>query len=577
MFSKGLSGFSRHSGLRKRAAVFFAAVILAAGIYARFTELALHFANVDDLGVAEIILKNRTGGEMRPFPIPRFYTYAPFQFVFTEMLIRGDHEYRELLFWGRLPSCVSGILGLFVFLLLCRQSGGPPAEKMFLPLAVLACSWENIIYAKQMHNYAIGVTAAAGVMFLYGRSLEEEGFRLKNLLFSAAALAVLSSMQYQVIVFSGCFYAGLFIRGWFVKIKKAVWVRNWAVSGLVYGILIFPMGFFFLRRHLGDNAGAPPWAWGEHKEFLFALPQGVGLAEKAAYGAMFFAKNFFTVFRAHTAFIPETHALYSPAGFLLFFFFAAGLLSFIFTRDSRKRSFGVFFSALALAWVYLVMRQNLTLGPTRHTLILLPVFCFILGEGPGFLGERLLGFWKGGIKDRAGLAFRYGLPALILVFFAFQYGRFLEDRRDLLDESGILEVLEKYDVGLIFSGTRTDQMKHMKRITDYQGKAAARKGSKAAETIAWISRNDIRLDPVLCEQMRSQFNRKALEDNSLQFLPYPCRDYRLVYARREGSGVQVDFSRKVRTGIYTNRLYFYIVTVVPPAVSGAWAGRPENT
>ena len=76
--------------MNKKIYFLFLALILAVGIYARFADLGWHFTNVDDRGVAEVILENNHTNEYGFFPIPRYYTYAPFQYFITPFLISEE-------------------------------------------------------------------------------------------------------------------------------------------------------------------------------------------------------------------------------------------------------------------------------------------------------------------------------------------------------------------------------------------------------------------------------------------------------------------------------------------------------
>ena len=221
------------SDMQKKIGLILLLAILATGIYARFVELEWHFTNVDDRGVAETIFKNRQTNEYGRFPIPTFYTYAPLQFLITPWLISDDQEYRDTIFWGRLPSCLLGILGLFFFIFFYRLYEKEHISRMFLPLALLACSWENIIHAKQMHNYAFGVTACIGVLILIFYNLSLKKISVAQTLINALLFTVCSYAHYQILPLIPCAYLTLFL--YFIKIDQKKWhlFLKFLISGLL--------------------------------------------------------------------------------------------------------------------------------------------------------------------------------------------------------------------------------------------------------------------------------------------------------------------------------------------------------
>jgi hypothetical protein len=211
--------------------IIFLAAIALTGIYARFVELAWHFTNVDDLGIAEIIFASEPRWNV--FHLLITLTNAPFEYLFTYFLISPNQGYRELLFWGRLPSCVAGILAIVALILFYRRYSKGRIWEAFLPTALLACSWENIAYAKQMFSYAIGVLAAALSFVLFVNNLKDK-LILKSLILTSLGLAVLCSMQYQMFLFIPAFFLALFAYHFRKVKKKLVLVRDFVISEIVF-------------------------------------------------------------------------------------------------------------------------------------------------------------------------------------------------------------------------------------------------------------------------------------------------------------------------------------------------------
>lgn len=552
-----------------RGAAVLALVILAAGIWARFTGLEWHFTTVDDRGVAEIIFRNRAAGGPELFPIPSFYTYAPLQFVFTPLLISEKQPYRTLLWRGRFPSAAAGCLALAACTILYCLIDRRRLHRVLVPLAMLSFSWENIIYAKQMHNYAIGVTGVMALLILLWLNLERPRFSLFRMTLNAFALAVISHMQYQLLGMVPVFYLVLFIAGWTEKADRKKLVLNFLFSGALYGALVFPMWFFFLRKHMAANAGAPPWAYGPHEEFLFHPDPSLNPAAKLKYALSFFIRNFYIVFQADTAFVPEEHPLLEPATFVLLILFVLGLIGFVSEKEQKKKLFGLYVCLVLASWFGLVFLDKLTLGPTRHALVYLPFLAVTAEEGLSELFERMR--WK----EPAGTLAAMGISGLMLVFFLLNYGVFLQERRDPVDEARILKILEKYNVDAIGTNVRTDGLSLMPEIEKFK-KKMKRERSGRNLTMAWISRWDVSFGSQNCEEMRAYYNQMQLESSRQAgtmpaLIDHPCSDYKVIYSERHPSNLQVDYSRRTQINIYTNSFYFYVVSRDPETIRKAAA------
>ncbi|MBI3312611.1 MAG: hypothetical protein HYZ83_00060 [Candidatus Omnitrophica bacterium] len=554
------SGIARQ--VKEKGLFLLLAAILLTGIYTRFTELAWHFSNVDDRGVAEIILLNRQTGEFGPLPIPKFYTYAPLQFLITPFFISDSQSYRQMLFWGRLPSCVAGILGIILLAVFYRIRDGRLSGKAVIAIALLACSWENIVHAKQMHNYALSVSATIALFILYAYLAARPVLTLRSLLAASVGLAVIANTQYQILAFIPWFYLALFIPRIRSEKSLAQLAGKFAASGILYGALFFPTWFFFLRRLIKENAGVPVGAYGLSGEFLFRLPEHATILENARYAAIFFLKNFFIVFQSNTAFVPEKSIWLWPVSIFLFALFLAGVAAFITSRQSKLKTLGIFFGGVALGWTVLIVLGKLTFGPTRHTLILLPFFVVVIAEGWEWLWTELppsLAHYE----TRTATILVAGILALCLAYFPV----FLNERRDPFVEEDIVATLEKYKVGIILTNGRSDGLHLMPAVRSYRDKAL-KQMSDPFETIAWISRSELGIPYERCEDYRGAYNfqlmKKARETGTTEPLAsHPCSDYQKVYERKMDSPIQVDFSTRTRVDMYTNGFFFYVFTSDP--------------
>lgn len=538
--------------------------ILLVGSYARLTELSWHFTNVDDAGVAQAILQSKEKNEHDLFAVQRVFNYAPMQFIFTHFLISPDQTYRDFLFWGRLPSCVIGIMGLLAMVLFYHRLYGLQNPKVFLPLALLAFSWENIAHAKQMHHYAAGVSAAVALMALLALNLTRKDYSLKRMLLNSAVLAILSHAQYQIPLFIPAFFSTLFIHSLWTEKKKAALIGKWALSGLVYLALIAPMWFFFLSARMQEFAGAPEWARGANYEFVLSFKEGASLSAKIVTAAAFFLKNLFLIFQSKIAFLPEISPFFPALIYFFYGLFALGAISFLDTKDEKKKFLGMFFGVLAVTWAGMVALHKLHFAPTRHSLILLPVLAVTISEGLGYFFEKLQQLRNNPWSVRFEAVCASLLPLLVLALFCFHYGTFLKERRDPFVESEILEVLEKYQVDSLLVNTNTDNLMLMKNIRRYQDEVTS-KSHNPYKCVAWLSRRDVPYTTEQCETMRQFYNlqllAKAAQEKTPPILIPPCNDYRLVYSKQIDSDVQVDFSKIIKKNLYTNSFHFYVFKI----------------
>jgi len=533
--------------------------ILLAGVYARVTGLQWHFSHPDDIGVAKTILQSKARGEFNPFAVPAYWTYAPFQFLFTHFLIQPDQSYRELLFWGRLPSLVSAIAALFILAAAFRCLDRFRTARVLTAAVLLACSWESIINAKQMHSYGIGLTGSCLFMLFLAVHARKGNFSLRQMGLMGLSLAVVSHMHYQILFFMPAFFLALFYQGLALKLSLKKTLSRLLMPGFVYLAAVAPMIYFFLRGRL--NSGVYWWSSGPSDEFLYHFTSSMTLADKVLYTLDFFTENLFLVFQANTAFLPENHALAEPAGWVFFILFCLGIAGYFRSKDPADKSLGVFTTAAFAVWFALVAVQKLTLGPTRHSLILLPLMCAAAAQGLSFAVSALPQ------KNRNGLALEYrfhaGLSMAVLLLFLLHFGIFQKERRDVFIENDILSTLESYDVDEVVLPRDTAQVHVMKSVQAYIERRSV-ESKDPNRTVAWISRID-KINPVKLAEIQLLYNRLTLQRQTalaaakganpdLSGFPF---EYRMVYSREIESGVEIDYSSRTKNG--SNSLYFYIL------------------
>lgn len=547
--------------------------IFLSGALVRLFPLDSHFAHIDDLGVAKTVLNyqqnSKTFAPVRILKNPvlmklyewsgvaRHWTYAPLQFVLTYYLIHPGQTYREILFWGRLPSFLFGCLGLLMLLWFYRRHDRLRTPAGLLALTFLAFSWENIIYAQQMESYAIGVFSSAAVLLLFWEGLNKKRFLFSDLLLLVVYLAILSYTQYQILFFMPAFLVTLFIYyAWKNRHDILILTVRFTAGVLCFALLIFPLYFFFLLKKQGPVGIT--WNVGPHQEFQFLLPQGASLWGKISYCAFFFAKNTFIVFNSMLAFIPENHPLFFPVSVFLAFLFLLGIYSFVRTPVIRKKFLGLFFLLSSLTWAWLVIRNKIALSPTRHSLILLPFMAVIAAEGWG----RFINFFhRNHPLLRLGLTGGFWGALTILFFLSFH--PVISERADPFHEGELRRLFEDYHVEGIMATDFTVNLSLMpsimSRFNYFESETMETPlidSNVDFRTIAFVSHR-VPLTRENFNMMRFKVNLRQKMQGKNHFITGEMEDYKIVYSKEIKSDTEIEFSRRTRNG--TNNLFLYIL------------------
>ena len=579
--------------IKKMHASFWLAMglVLAAGILARTWDLATHFTHIDDIGVARNILMAKedrpltlasirrefwretdqlpppaeyVSGELDPATrfwnalhrmtrVPRNWTYAPLQFFGTYALVHPGQSYRELLFWGRLPSCIAGILTLLAMIGFYRVHDRLSTPAVLVAVTLLALSWENIIYAKQMSNYALGVLATVLVLGLLAVQLKSR-YTWPRTLLTGALLASLIYAQYQILFLLPAFYLTLGLDLWHrEKNRRLSLSAALLCSGLLGLLLLGPLYFFFLRHH---TAGVIAWNAGPAGEFLFPWDPALPLTGRLLSAIRFLFKNFYWVFASNLSAVPEKSWAFMPLLDFLLVLFAAGAVRLAATRRHRKKMLGIFILLVGLTWLALVLTRRLTLSPTRHSLVLLPFMAILIAEGWNYAWIQRL-FPK---AARLGPAITAGIW---LLFFALYFPSVIAQRQDPFQRDDILPVLEEFGVDTLLASDWTWNIGAMQGFEKYnlfeEGMPPVwrKAGNPPYSTLAYLSHRTplTEREFIRVKDIHNQYYFLMRRMNLLLFKHW--QDYALIYRREIKSDSEVDFLNKTKNG--SNNLYFYVL------------------
>ncbi|MDA0788088.1 MAG: hypothetical protein O2780_01370 [Proteobacteria bacterium] len=476
-----------------RWAIITLLLLLAVG--ARYWDLASHFSHVDDYGVAQsllayqshpafersALLQRQQDNDWSPItrarhgvtkaldgldllvPIidfsnkverlgrfSKYWTYAPAQFLLTDSLLDPTQSYREKLYWGRMPSLWFGLLALALWLRFYRLFDWK-GHGALVALALLALSWENIIYAKQQSSYSVGVLAMVTMMLMVVWHAGRQALSAGAMFVTTCVLILFCYAQYQTLFLLPAFFLVL-LRHYGLPPGE---VRRW--PGRVVGTLtaggalllaaLVPLYHYCLRYH---QASGIHWNGGPNQEFVLDFTK----VESISGIIVFLTSNTYLTLQAMTAVVPETSPMYGPLGIIFAVLFLLGIIGFWRSSDTRERRLGLFMGLVALTWAGLLTARIITLSPTRHSLILLPVFGIVIGQGLTLCTGEIARVIP---RQRAEVVVSYGFCLILVAAFASHLIQVLDSRADPFSEQELIAWVRNQQVNIMIGSDWTGQ------------------------------------------------------------------------------------------------------------------------
>jgi hypothetical protein len=371
--------------------------------------------------------------------VPQSFTYAPFQFLFTPLLISHAESYMALIFWGRFPSFAFSVLALLLMVLTWVRIR---EKNVFLlsatSMLLLGFSWENIIYARHMSSYAIGVFAGVALLYVFVLAIEGRNITIARGVLYGFLLMLISNMQYQVMYFIPAFFAV-----WFLDIllkKNSVKQFLWTAGSYAVCMLPTIVAFLIPKAHLNGAAFIGT-------SYNFQVPTNVGVFGVARYFYDFFVLNGLKIVRFITMYVPESNAFVSIITAVIVACMCFGVWRLVRSKDTMRNRIGLFLVTSLFLIAALAVRGRISLSPTRHALIYLPFVVLATSYGISELYEVLR------TRSRLIGEFAVSLCIVLLVLLPFfaSYREVVAGRKNQLSESMMQELVSRYEPAHVIS------------------------------------------------------------------------------------------------------------------------------
>lgn len=459
--------------IAKAHALALLTIVVASGY--RLATLSEHFTHIDDIGVAVTLLDARkpdyvvnrlldaqavtfdsppkqwlrrklndpsTGPALHKalntlgpwVAVPMSWTYAPLQFPLTQVLLPSSPSYRQTLFWGRFPSWLASVAAMAAFWWVLSYLGLASGFGL-LALSLFCFSQENFILAQQMYNYALGILGSVLIVLMAAQLSEGSGLgaSARRRVLLGCGLSLLVYAQYQALFLGTALLLSAFASDCFRARGSRGAVRNLVLSGLPFGVLSLPAVVYLKVKGFSGVA----WNAGPNGEFLFAwsdLPSAI----------TFFVRNGFVTGTRLLAFFPEPGPGAQLGLCVIGSLGAFGVLECATSAAPRIRAIGGYIAATGLVFLALILAGAVTLGPTRHSAVLIPLAALMVALGARRCARIVVR--ATGCADRT-LDLASSLGAILAgCLFAAQFGEFAEARKDPFEEHSLSSLLAHHGV-----------------------------------------------------------------------------------------------------------------------------------
>ena len=404
------------------------------------------------------------------FAIPFFWSYAPIQFIFTTPLLTFAENYEQVKFFGRLPSLIFSLISFPFFFIITRTLFNDRNYYLSLVAASLFfLSWEYLIISQLMHNKAFGVLSFLIIIYFL---LKLNTLNQKRYVTNGFKIGILLSFfvyaDYQILMIIPAFLATMV---WnlleFKRLNDKINSLKFIFfSSFFTFILTLPAVFWISIKHLGVlknswNSGpiVGELSSGEYfsnywsKDYINFRNSETSFGEyffnwnsfheSYLYLPTFFIKNFYILVSRMLSFVSESFFHYETIFIIIYILIPIGLISFLLSKNFNNRIIGRFATSLFIVWIVFVLLSKITLSPTRHSVILLPILCLLTVKGFEFI---LLLLSKKIFKKEIITISSIITSITIIFLFLYNYKDVMKYRSDLFKEDRFVNLLESYNV-----------------------------------------------------------------------------------------------------------------------------------
>ena len=343
-------------------------LIIIAGILFRLYWVFFHFTHYDDVGFINCLV--RLSSEQKPFInfLEYGWTYAPLQVFFSKILVNPSFPYIFNIALGRFPSFLAGSASILLTYSLIKKSFSYSDFKkpiLVIAVAIIASSWENIIYSAQAEPYEIGVLAVLALTIYFQGFCGGKAFSMPWLI--TLSVSAFYSQYHSVIILASLYFS------MFVQANKKDKIRL-VCSGVVSGLLSLPLICTFLDKGLLERG--VNWNAGINGRFLFPF-EYTNIHDLISVKTIkWFVDNAYTYL--HVFFVSNQFNAWTK---ILTIILGAACLFGLVHIHRKNKWLALYLDLIALEFIGLVLMKKLTFSPSRHTLIFYPLVLLVLCYG----------------------------------------------------------------------------------------------------------------------------------------------------------------------------------------------------
>jgi hypothetical protein len=357
--------------------------------------------------------------------IPSHWTYAPFQFIFTKLILSYNHTkyYEEIKYYGRIPSFIFYIIGLILFsyfIISKKYLGIKDLNQASSVILLALLSLELRVLSAQMESYAIGFFS--GLVIIISTLKLYQPRKFLDIFIRCIPISIGISMQYQGLFLAMATISSLTIlllteKSNLIQFKKISYI---GICLIIQSIIYMP----FLIKNIGYSLN---WNAGSSHEFIVS-------------GNTFYLR-IFDLFRLlinetiYNLYFIITPIKLEENQIILFglLFFLLSIMGLIYLYENKSVFINRYIFLYSLIYIFiniiLLFIGKISFGPTRHSIYYLLPTLILITYGLSWLKVKF---------------FKYDLSKIFYVFIfslaivsIYKFHHFSKERNDLLTKEFI--------------------------------------------------------------------------------------------------------------------------------------------